>query len=1428
MQEENTGKKKTIRKSKKASIVLVPEEQEQEQQQEQQQQEQQQQQQEQKKEKPNSDMEELKKEFEMNECGAPIKRFDKNCNSLILKKELVERTELAKNPEDDDYLYPSLNDPNFILKITEKKEFSDTRYDGKIYEIKEHAEVMSNAEFELAPHQAFVRNFLSFQTPYNSLLLYHGLGTGKTSSAIGVCEEQRDYLKQIGISKRIIIVASPNVQDNFRLQTFDERKLKLVDGLWTLKGATGNKFLKEINPMNMKGLTKERVVSQVKNIINSSYLFLGYIEFANYIEKIKEVKGSFKDEDDKRIKMIRNLKYEFDNRLIVIDEIHNVRIAEENKNKKVALQLLELVKSASNMRLLLLSATPMYNSYKEIIWLLNLMNLNDRRATIEIKDVFDKDGNFKKGENGEEEGKELLIRKATGYVSFVRGENPYIFPFRVYPSVFSPDTTFETLEYPRFQMNGKKIKPEDRISVLKSTIYLTNIGRYQSLGYKFIIDSLRKHKITTTTKTGVVRDMPSFENMEAFGYTLLQIPIEALNIVYPIEGLEYVMDQLTPISMVSEGELDEEQEREPPSNKKGKQGNQLLVKPDLTGAELPEYRGKRLQTLLEPQDESVHKIELTRKPSSEESITTLRGGVTSSSSRSNSSGNSDQSGKKIFISSSDLTGKKGLDRVMDFIDSKNPPEKGSFQYKKWLLDKDIRMFSPDKIGDYSSKIKSICRNIVSDDGVVSDGIILIYSQYIDGGLIPVALALEEMGFTRYGDGVKSLFKAPPTEPVDSRTMKPRINKKDTFMPAKYIMITGDSRLSPNNDFEVKAVTGDDNADGHKIKVVLISQAGSEGVDFKCLRQVHIIDPWYNMNRIEQIIGRGVRNLSHKNLDFEKRNVELFVYGTILENNEEEAADLYVYRLAEYKAIQMGKVSRLLKETSVDCLLNHDQVNFTQENIEENTKKDIKQVLSNGAVINDFKVGDVPFTSACDYMDTCEYKCIPTPEKPLMEDNAREDTYNEAFIMMNSEKIFQKIRKLFSDKVDGKFFYKKSDLIRVINVPKPYPIVQIYAVLTQLIEDTNEHIMDKYGRTGHLVNIGEYYLFQPSELNNKGVSIFDRSVPLDYKHKMVNFEIKSDILNKKIEVPLEERKVKELEQGEQKGEQQGEQKGEQGEQQGDEQKEKGEEPEEQQMQKLDNHILDEITMNYKLTMYFANGKDNINRGDDNWYKHCGVTIRKLIANNIMTMEDAKKCLIEHLIDMLMYSEKLEILNYLYSIQEFDDGSLEYRMKQHFNSKIIRTKRETSIILFLLDKLQVMLLKNKRWVKAEPEDEREVAIEFAKNSEFSKYQINNLIGFIGLDVKNRYMVFKVKDMEAKRNTGARCDESSKPRKIAILKEIMGDDIFDTYTNNSTKGLVQPELCSLEELLFRNLNRIKKNNKIWFFDFESALLYKNELKT
>ena len=67
-----------------------------------------------------------------------------------------------------------------------------------------------------------------------------------------------------------------------------------------------------------------------------------------------------------------------------------------------------------------------------------------------------------------------------------------------------------------------------------------------------------------------------------------------------------------------------------------------------------------------------------------------------------------------------------------------------------------------------------------------------------------------------------------------------------------------------------------NVHGADIKVVIISRTGSEGVDFKFIHEVHILDPWFNLSRPEQIIGRAVRVCSHTMLPFEKRNVEIFM------------------------------------------------------------------------------------------------------------------------------------------------------------------------------------------------------------------------------------------------------------------------------------------------------------------------------------------------------------------------------------------------------------------------------------------------------------------------------------------------------------------------------------------------------------------------
>jgi len=1371
-----------------------------------------------------------------------------------------------------------------------------------------------------------------------------------TCSSIGVCEDMRDYMKQVNINKRIIIVASENVQDNFKLQLFDERKLVLVNNVWTITGCVGNKLLKEINPMNIQ-MTKEKIILQIKNLINSYYLFLGYIQFANYIIKVLNSAGiGFSDGlntnqitkinpnlDEKNLnkinkKSIQKIRNEFNNRLIVIDEIQNIRKSDDNENKKVAINLELLVKIAKNMRFLLLSATPVYNSYKEIIWLLNLMNMNDKRSKLELKDIFDKKGNLKKN------GKEMLIRKATGYISFVRGENPYTFPYRVYPNEFDEKNTFKNIEYPEYQMNLKKIKTEDKKRILN--LYLTTIGGCNNCGkcqycvYKYVIYYLRNKNYSITTKTGISRKMPNFENMETFGYTLLQIPLESLIISYPIENLKEILDEIPEeelsneyspsLSEINSEEIDktttpiensakpsselfkepseelfkepsEEPFKEPseelfkePSEEPFKEPSEELFKEPSEEPSAKPFKEPSAKPFKEPSEELFKEPsakpfkepsakpfkepsakpfkepseELFKEPSEEPSEEPSAKPFKESSAKpfkepseepfkepseepflendENDENDEDEEiiiipknttikqkggtpNNEIMINPNILTGKKGLERMLTFEDTSN--FKGNFEYNKQTLNNYGKIFSPNEISKYSSKIKNILENIYnSKTNTISEGIVLIYSQYIDGGLIPMALALEEMGFTRYGDNnIKPLFKKKPTDVVDVRTMKPQqqdvVNNKDKdFFPARYSLITGDVRISPNNDFEVKGATNVDNKDGHKIKVILISKAGSEGIDFKFIRQVHILEPWYNMNRIEQTIGRAVRNFSHKDLDFEKRNVQIFLYGTILDKNIEEAADLYVYRIAEFKAIQMGKITRILKEVAVDCIINHEQTNFTKDVFQENIKRPIKQILANGQILNNFKIGDIPFSSACDYMDNCNYNCIP--DKKITEKDINEDTYEEIFTTMNSDKIIQKIKLLFKEE----FFFKKNILLKAIRTPKEYPYIQIYSALTQLIEDQNEFITDKYGRTGRLVNIGEYYLFQPLELqNNKNISLYERFVPLDYKNQNIQIELdlskKNNIYNKQI-IEEDVRSIRSnlnnnIEQNDNN-------------------------LNEKIIMKNKNikgqKIIDEINEQILIIKEYTQ-KENVPRGDDDWLKHCGIAIQKITTDFSDIEQYINYFIIVHCIESLLYEDKLDIINYLYSLENIENNSTEWNCKEYFERISIVTKKYIIFILYNLNKNKTMLLNknintNTKLIEAtfEEFDEIKKTKEYKDYIKLDNNEYNNIIGFMGYEKSNKYLVFKTKNLTAKRDTGARCNEAGKPKIIEKLNSILGEE---KYTKDNTKLIKeknkitqniigQIELCIIMEFTLRYFEEIKKDNKKWILTPEKALLY------
>jgi hypothetical protein len=937
--------------------------------------------------------------------------------------------------QDDDFLYPSLNDPYLNVKIANRTEFASYKYDGTPDDIKTRSDnVCRNQEFELLPHQLFVKNFLSKNTPYRSILLYHGLGSGKTCSAIGIAEEMRLSMKQSGVANKILIIASTNVQDNFRLQLFDERKLKRsgtspASGAWTMESCIGNSLLREINPTNDVNITAEKIASQANAIINNSYAFTGYLQMANYVQRRALIpddpnnKNAYTKKQKDSIE-INNIKRLFNNRLIIIDEVHNV------PNSMVAPLLMLIAKHAENVRFVLLSATPMYNSVEEIIWIANLMNMNDGRTTIKVGDVFDKKGLMV---DGQSKGKDLLRRKLNGYVSYVRGENPYTFPFRLYPDIFSVDNTFENNPYPTKTITGGDELPV--MQGMKNRIFLTQIGREQERAYQFIVTGAGIFK--KSARSNIFRsaeeddDVAIYENMESYGYTKLQVPLQSLIMTFPSPALDALGDA----------------------------SNTSDVHPD-TAKEIIE----------------------------------------------------------------ELVGKTGIAKAMSFKEERKQVDEETFIYMKHKYEykKGYEgLFALPRLKAHSSKIAHICEMITDKR---STGIVMVYTQYIDGGIVPMALALEELGFARYGSNqqfVKPLFKkgaASNQEPRDAKTMELRADyakSKDLadFKQAKYLILSGDKYFSQNNAKDIKYATSKSNMDGEDVRVILISRAASEGLDFKFIRQVHVLDPWYNLNRIEQIVGRGVRNMSHCGLPFEERNVEIYLHATIGEGQTREYADHYVYRYAETKAITIGKVTRLLKEVSVDCELNLGQTNFTVaklSEIPENKEIRIHPSSKPANELMEFSVGDRAGTEACDYADNCEYTCsIKNASGLEVNKNPVAETYGIEHMRANSDRLIDALKNLFRKK-DARMSYHTKE-IETMMTPYTQNEKQLMLALTQIVDNQYEKVFDKYGREGRMINRGAFYAFQPIEVTDKRASLLENAAPVNFKHEKLNYPVSAEIV-----------------------------------------------------------------------------------------------------------------------------------------------------------------------------------------------------------------------------------------------------------------------------------------------------------------------------
>jgi hypothetical protein len=127
-----------------------------------------------------------------------------------------------------------------------------------------------------------------------------------------------------------------------------------------------------------------------------------------------------------------------------------------------------------------------------------------------------------------------------------------------------------------------------------------------------------------------------------------------------------------------------------------------------------------------------------------------------------------------------------------------------------------------------------------------------------------------------------------------------------------------------------------NKNGNICKVIGITGAGAEGISLKCCRAVHIMEPYWNNVRLEQIKGRAIRICSHKDLEPEDRYVDIYTYCTVFSRKQDkehmisetirnsdglETSDENVLNISNKKDKINNGFLQIMKESAVDCTLN---------------------------------------------------------------------------------------------------------------------------------------------------------------------------------------------------------------------------------------------------------------------------------------------------------------------------------------------------------------------------------------------------------------------------------------------------------------------------------------------------------------------------
>jgi hypothetical protein len=327
-----------------------------------------------------------------------------------------------------------------------------------------------------------------------------------------------------------------------------------------------------------------------------------------------------------------------------------------------------------------------------------------------------------------------------------------------------------------------------------------------------------------------------------------------------------------------------------------------------------------------------------------------------------------------------------------------------------------------------------------------------------------------------------------------------------FYPATFVSITGKS-----SEEKAELISEDkkrildnvfntiDNKEGKFIKLILGSKVMNEGISMKNVGEVHILDVYFNLGKVDQVVGRAIRWCSHYKVMGENNiwpYVNVYKYVVTLDRNGEElSSEEELYKKAEQKYLLINKIERAMKERAFDCPLNINGNIFNEEVAKyENCSLH----------------GDVKCPAICNYTK-CDYKCDDPklnfeyydPERRIYKAIAKDDldysTFTHGLAESEIEYAKTKIKNMYItspvytlkdivDYVKMSYDKEKRDLFDEFFVFKA--LDSLIPVTENDFNNFRDTIVDKNNTQGYLIYRDQYYIFQPFNQNE--------DVPLYYR------------------------------------------------------------------------------------------------------------------------------------------------------------------------------------------------------------------------------------------------------------------------------------------------------------------------------------------